>query len=327
MSDDLSNPHDSFFRGAFALPEVSNPFFQRYLPPGVLVKFDLDTLKLEPGSFIDERLREQRSDLLFSVSTPPGSPALVYLLLEHKSYQDRWTAFQVLSYVVRILTRHARGDDPFPPILTMVLYHGQRAWSAPTTVEGLTDAPSDLAALVPHYGFQLCDLSQTDLENLQHRAWLAMALQVLKFIRDDELSERLPEIMALFQELYGRWDQKLAFLEMIVRYLAAAAGQLDEDTLRGALRKALPRHVEEKIMPTIAETWEARGEIRGEKRGKTQGELERARHILQRQLKQRFGPLPADIIQRIDTADLDTLDTYLDRVLVANSLDGVFQPG
>jgi hypothetical protein len=110
---------------------------------------------------------------------------------------------------------------------------------------------------------------------------------------------------------------------MIVRYLAAAAGQLDEDTLRGALCKALPRHVEEKIMPTIAETWEARGE----KRGKTQGELERARHILQRQLKQRFGPLSADIIQRIDTADLDTLDTYLDRVLVANSLDGVFQPG
>jgi hypothetical protein len=74
MSDDLSNPHDSFFRGAFALPEVSNPFFQRCLPPGVLVKFDLDTLKLEPGSFIDERLREQRSDLLFSGQHPTRKP-------------------------------------------------------------------------------------------------------------------------------------------------------------------------------------------------------------------------------------------------------------
>lgn len=85
MSDDLNNPHDNFFRGVFALPQVSTPFFQRYLPPGVLAALELSTLKLEPGSFIDERLREQRSDLLFSVNSPSAQPTLVYLLLEHKS--------------------------------------------------------------------------------------------------------------------------------------------------------------------------------------------------------------------------------------------------
>ena len=93
MSDDLNNPHDTFFRAAFARPEVSSPFFQRYLPPGALAHLDLDTLSLEKDSFIDERLRKHRADLLFSVKGQAGQPVLIYLLLEHKSYQDRWTAF------------------------------------------------------------------------------------------------------------------------------------------------------------------------------------------------------------------------------------------
>lgn len=321
MNDDLSNPHDSFFRGVFALPEVSAPFFERYLAPGVLAGLDLSTLRLEKDSFIDERLREQRSDLLFSVTAQSGRQALIYLLLEHKSYQDRWTAFQVLRYVMRVLDHHAGGSEPLPAVLTLVLYHGENAWSAPTTIEELTEAPGELAALIPRYGFQLCDLSQAQLDDLQQRVALAMVLQVLKFIRDDELPARLPGILALFRELRGRRDQKLAFLEMILRYLAAAAGQIDEPTMLAALRQALPLDVEENIMPTLAETWEARGEERGEERG----ELKRARHILQRQLEQRFGALPAEVIRRIDDADLVALDQWLDRVLVASSLDEVFQ--
>ena len=60
MSNDISNPHDNFFRGAFALPEVSTPFSQRYLLPGVLAELDLASLQLEKDSFIDERLRRMR---------------------------------------------------------------------------------------------------------------------------------------------------------------------------------------------------------------------------------------------------------------------------
>jgi len=313
MTDDLNNPHDTFFRAAFAQPEVSGPFFKCYLPPGALAHLDLDTLSLEKDSFIDERLREHRADLLFSVQGQAGRPVLIYLLLEHKSYQDRWTAFQMLGYVLRILSPHAGSSTRLPAVLSLVIYHGETAWSAPTTVEDLTDAPEELAPLVPRFGFQLCDLSQAQLDGLRERAALAMVLQVLKFIRSDELDERLPEILALFHELGGRREQKLAFLEIILRYLAAAAGQLDERTVRAALRKALPRDVEESVMPTMAETWMA------------EGELKLARNTLQSQLAQRFGELPADITRQIEGADLSTLKHCLARVLIASDPGDVFR--
>ena len=323
MSDDLNNPHDSFFRGVFALRQVSVPFFQHYLPTRVLKGLDLRTLRLSRESFIDERLREQRSDLLFSVASRSGQPTLLYLLLEHKSYQERWTAFQVLGYAMRALERHAGGSGLLPPLLAVVLYHGETPWSAPTTVEALTETREELVGSGLRFGFQLCDLSQTDLEGLEQRAALAMVLQVQKHIRNNALSERLAGIFKLSRGLRWRSGQKLAFLEMILRYLAAAAGQLDETTIRAALREALPIEVEEHLMPTIAETWEARGEARGQARGKEQ----QAQAILRRLLVQRFGPLSTGIIQQIENADLETLDRWLDRVLVANDLDEVFIAG
>ena len=324
MSNDLNNPHDTFFRAAFARPEVATPFFQHYLPPDALAHLDLNTLGLEKDSFIDEHLREHRADLLFSVTGRAGQPVLIYLLLEHKSYQDRWTAFQMLGYVLRILGPHAGDSKRLPAVLSLVIYHGETVWSAPTTVEDLTDAPAELAALVPRFGFQLCDLSQAQLDGLRERAALAMVLQVLKFIRSDELNERLPEILALFHELHGRREQKLAFLEIILRYLAAAAGQLDERTVRAALRKALLPYVEEKVMPTIAESWLAQGEARGEARGEIKGELKQARHKLRLLLTQRFGTLPPQTDQRIADADLETLDRWFASALSATDLATVF---
>ena len=69
-------------------------------------------------------------------------------------------------------------------------------------------------------------------------------------------------------------------------------------------------------MPTIAETWEARGEARGKE--------QQAQAILRRLLVQRFGLLSTGIIQQIENADLETLDHWLDRVLVAPTLAAVF---
>jgi hypothetical protein len=54
---------------------------------------------------------------------------------------------------------------------------------------------------------------------------------------------------------------------------------------------------------------------------------EEAARLLRRQLARRFGPLPEGVEARIDTADLATLEAWLDRVLDAESLAAVLQEG
>jgi hypothetical protein len=46
-----------------------------------------DTLKPETGSYIDPKLADSHSDLLFSVRLRNGHDVLVYALLEHQSTQ------------------------------------------------------------------------------------------------------------------------------------------------------------------------------------------------------------------------------------------------
>ncbi len=53
-------------------------------------------------SFIDKDLKELYSDLLFQVSLRDNSVGYVYILLEHKSYQEPSTAFHLLRYMVKI---------------------------------------------------------------------------------------------------------------------------------------------------------------------------------------------------------------------------------
>lgn len=80
------------------------------------------------------------------------------------------------------------------------------------------------------------------------------------------------------------------------------------------------------LKATYAE-WEKRvkdeGRSEGRSEGLLEGLLEGRRQMLRAQLGERFGPLPADVIARIEDADSEQLDRWIRRVLSAQSLEDV----
>lgn len=156
---ELSNPHDRFFKETFGRIEVARDFFANYLPQEVTAVFNLDTLELQPGSFIDPDLQEQFADLLYRVGLIDGQDAYIYLLLEHKSYPDRLTAFQVLRYEVRVWERDARAGEDLRPIVPVVVYHGREKWQVATDFAGLFHGPEALRRYWPALAYDLQDLS------------------------------------------------------------------------------------------------------------------------------------------------------------------------
>jgi hypothetical protein len=71
---------------------------------------------------------------------------------------------------------------------------------------------------------------------------------------------------------------------------------------------------EEEVVPTLAETWMAEGAAKG------------LRWALRLQLAQKFGELAPHHEERIAAADIPELDTFLDRILAAESVDAVLAP-
>lgn len=128
-------PHDALFKGVFEKPEHAAAELRHVLPRELASSIDWSSLALEPGSFVDEELANQHSDLLFSAAAQAsGERVLVYLLFEHQSSNDPKMALRLLGYMVRIWSRFTRTHptEPLPLIIPAVLAQVPGGWSAPT---------------------------------------------------------------------------------------------------------------------------------------------------------------------------------------------------
>ena len=251
----VSNPHDHFFRATFARPEVAAEFARHYLPPPVVAHLDLTTLEPVKASYVDEELRDHVTDLLYQVRLQDGDFAYVYLLFEHKSYPDRWVAFQLLRYMVRIW-EHARQQEPsadLPPILPLVLYHGKQRWRIDARFQALVAAPPALTEYVPDFQYALYDLSTYSDAELVGAVSVQVPLWTMKHIYDTDWETALVQLMALLQAL-AQAESGLAFVETVLRYVSAAAGSLERDELKQALEENMPQDGGA-LMQTIAQQW------------------------------------------------------------------------
>lgn len=80
-------------------PKVAEEFFKANLPAHIKKAIDFSSINLQKESFIDDNLKLQIADLLYSVKFN-GQPGFLYLLLEHASKPDPLLSFRMLKYMV-----------------------------------------------------------------------------------------------------------------------------------------------------------------------------------------------------------------------------------
>jgi len=284
-TDNITNPHDKFFRETFSRQEVARDFVKYHLPPDVVSLLDPDSLEISKDSFIDPALEEHFSDLLYQVKLNDGQPLYIYLLFDHKSYVDPLVAFQLLRYMVRIwelsLKQQSEQRKPqprrqktplrLPPIFPLVVYHGLDKWTVSTEFYGLFgDLPVALRAYIPNYRYWLADLSAIKDDELKGYVILKVGLLLLKYIQRDELGERLSEILDLLRTLTYK-QTALEYLEMILRYVVSGSDKVTKEILQEKVHELFEQG-EIPIMPTIAEKWIEEGRIQGESIGLIKGQ-------------------------------------------------------
>ena len=192
----VPNPHDAFFRQTLQRPGVAAEFLRLYLPEDIVAQLDLSRVALEDGAFVDEKLREHFSDLLYRVGLKGGGDAFVFFLLEHKSAPDERVMLQLLRYMVLAWDRLPL---PLPLIVPVVVYHGASPWRLSERLSGLF-APSASEPIwrgyLPDFRHHLLDFTRYRDADLRGGKGLSAALKLLKHVFSRELPERLPEIFS-----------------------------------------------------------------------------------------------------------------------------------
>lgn len=153
-------PHDATFRQFLTQPEVARDFMELHLPAELRAICDLNTLKLESGSFVEDNLRQYFSDVLYSLKTTAGDDGYVHVLIEHQSTPDQHMAFRLIRYAVAAMQRHLEaGHKKLPLVIPMLFYTGKRS-PYPYSTRWLDEfANPELAGKLYSAAFPLVDVT------------------------------------------------------------------------------------------------------------------------------------------------------------------------
>jgi predicted transposase/invertase (TIGR01784 family) len=245
-------------------------------------------------------------------------------LIEFQSRVDKYMALRMMVYVGLLyqdLIKEGHVKGLLPPILPIVLYNGNRTWTAKTDIADLIPVlPPFLASFTPHLKYHLIAenaYSDTELASLKN-----LVAAVFRFEQFSEPTTIIELIGLLNDWLEDRPDLKRVFAIWIRATLKRKKNYAivlpEVDDLQ-----------EIKVMfgdrlELWAEGLKAGAKVEGKQEGRQEGRQEGEMLMLQRLLAKRFGAIPADKISLISNASVDEIEHWADRVFDAKQLSDIF---
>ncbi|MGG2142559.1 Rpn family recombination-promoting nuclease/putative transposase [Symbiopectobacterium sp. RP] len=261
MTTSSLSQHDSLFKKFLGDITVARDFLEIHLPPHLRERCDFSTLAMESGSFIEDDLRTQCSDMLYSVQTKTGK-GYIYTLIEHQSRPEKLMAWRLMRYSMAAMQRHLeQGNETLPVVIPLLFYHGTTS-PYPYSTQWLDCfADPELAESVYTQAFPLVDITAIpDDEILTHRR-VALLELVQKHIRTRDMLELVNELACLLEQWAVPKEQ---FRGLMYYILERGNTSNAEQFLQGIATKTTDYR--EDVM-TIAEQLEAKGEQRGIEKG------------------------------------------------------------
>jgi predicted transposase/invertase (TIGR01784 family) len=282
--DIIKTPHDALFKRTLGDKEVAVDFLQNYLPDNILKEIDLRDIKVAKDSFIDKELEESFSDILYNVSID-GRDGFIYVLFEHKSYYQKMTPVQMLGYIVDIwkLYHKQTKNKKLPPILPILIYHGDKKWNLGISLSELIEAaPAPILNYIPDYKYLIYDFSGYSDPEIKGQIKLRLFLKLISHIFDDDFDRGLREVLPLLIELRKK-TTGLEYIETVVKYILNIG---EEISLSELDRKSKNISAEgSAVIMTIAE----KIYHDGKEEGKIEGKIENMHEMIEFALELKFG--------------------------------------
>jgi len=312
---DIHNIHDKTFKTAMSDIRVARDFFEEYLTKTILSLVNLNTLKLSHNSYVDENLNTFSSDVLYEVKLENSNTAYFYLLCEHQSSVDRLMPFRLLNYMVRIWSDYLKqtGHKNLPLIYPLVFYHGEDPYHGPRSLPEIVQALPAIIEDVLFKPFHLMDTHEIEDERLRERRWAGILTFMMKHVYARDIWPFIQTVIEMLKNI-EKEEGAAIYANHLLKYwlLAAEIKKEPKASFIETIKQGLSASMRSEMM-TIAEQLIQQGIHQGEAR------------LLATQLKVKFKELPESYMQKINSADLTTLNRWAINFVNAQSLNEVFE--
>ena len=232
--------HDGLFRVSFDKKKVAESFARENLPGEITRDLDFSTLTLCKDTFVGKKLARSFSDVLYEIRFK-NKPAYLYFLFEHKSWEPDFPGVQLLKNMAHIWEAHVTQHpetQKLPPIIPLLIYHGESPWKVDTHFISMFDIPDVLEKYIPSFNYELYDISHMPEERIKGAVELRIVLMAFRYIFQPEIMSRLKNIFQLFRELTDNTTFN-EYLEMLLIYLGSNIKNVKFDQLQESVNDAI----------------------------------------------------------------------------------------
>lgn len=285
--------HDAFFKQFLMHPDTARDFLDIHLPAEIRGICDLDTLRLESSHSVEESLKEQYSDVLYSVKMQ-GTSGYIHVLIEHQSTADKKMAFRMMRYAIAAMHRLLKDENgPLPLVVPLLFYQGKTS-PYPLSMSWLDMfALPELARRIYSEPFPLVDITVIpDDDIMQHRR-IALLERLVTLISAEYTTESQLNSLLSYMVQRGHTDQPQVFY-----------------------RELANRLPQEESMMTLAEWFEEQGMqkgvregmLEGKREGLQEGKTEERRNIARRMLE---SGMTREAVAQITTLTDDEIEQII----------------
>ncbi|MDR6809741.1 DNA-binding transcriptional regulator YhcF (GntR family) [Dyadobacter sp. BE34] len=239
--------HDTFLRTIMGNRQIALDYFHACLPPNVLEKLDFSTLRQLPDTYVSKELQKSISDIVYACKRAGGVGEIkISLLIEHKSYVDKYTPIQIGSYIFSGLLKQIADREKPSLIIPILLYHGKAQWEYKTLSSLFDGLEPEFSRFVPDYHYVFNNLGAIPDEQIQelHNKFLAASLLAMKHsVLKDSLTDVIPTIL----KLAGEIDKNLQTSLIVYTFVNS---ELSEQQII-ELTTSLPTQIRATVMSTL----------------------------------------------------------------------------
>jgi len=175
--------YDQSYKQLFTFPRMIEDFLRGFVPGEWLKQLDFSTLERVNASFVSDEYQQREGDMIWRIkSTSDDTWLYIYLLIEFQSTVYHHMAVRMMTYVGLLYQNliHSQvvdKDGMLPPVLPIVLYNGQRRWSASCELSQLIlEAPPAIKVYQAEMRYLLIDEGRLRESDLALERNLAVAL-------------------------------------------------------------------------------------------------------------------------------------------------------
>ncbi|CCK78969.1 Rpn family recombination-promoting nuclease/putative transposase [Desulfobacula toluolica] len=215
-NQEVSRIQDKFFWDIYGRPVNTAGFLKDFLPSNILEALDLNHIEVNKKSYLSEEYKEHYTDLVVETRFTDNAeePVFVYFLLEHKSYVPTRPAFQLLRYMVEQwyeLEKQGTLGKKLPPILPILIYHGEKGWTPGVHFHDIVNIPhDDMKAYIPDFQYFLSDAAAEDEDRYNTSVVIKCWFIVVKYLKAPAMREKLFVVIKLLHANFTKqvWSRR-----------------------------------------------------------------------------------------------------------------------